>query len=261
MGGNAGRFVWYDLMTTDKGAAEAFYPKVTGWGTQLWDGGSDEMPPYTMWTAGDRPIGGVNHLPEAARAEGARPHWIAYVEVDDVDDTLSRAESKGASVVMQATDMPGVGRMAVFTDPQGAMLAIFTPESHTPAHDGDYAPGDVSWHELATTDSQAAWEFYRDLFGWERTRSHEMGEGGAYDMFGTDGLELGGMFVKPDEMPGPPTWVYYAIVDDLDASVAAVVDGGGTVVVEPMEVPGGDRIAQFVDPQGAFFALHEKASS
>ncbi len=86
-----------------------------------------------------------------------------------------------------------------------------------------------------------------------------MGPGGIYQIYGHKGAPLGGMFNKPDEMPGPPMWLYYVSVDDVNQSVEKVTALGGQVLNGPMEVPGGDLIAQCVDPQGALFALHSKS--
>ena len=88
--GSRGRFVWYDLMTTDPKPAEAFYTKVIGWGTQEFEG-----MPYTMWTANGRSVGGVGTLKAAA---GTPPHWLAYVAVPDVDATAKEIESRGGKV-------------------------------------------------------------------------------------------------------------------------------------------------------------------
>ena len=67
------------------------------------------------------------------------------------------------------------------------------------------------------------------------------------------------MFAKPAEMLGPPTWLHYVRVDSTDAAAARVTANGGTVINGPMDVPGGGRIAQCVDPQGAIFAVHSSA--
>jgi uncharacterized protein len=69
---------------------------------------------------------------------------------------------------------------------------------------------------------------------------------------------MGGMFNKTAEMPGPPAWTHYVMVDSVDRAVDAVKARGGQVLVGPMEVPGGDWIAQCMDPQGAVFAVHAK---
>ena len=83
-----------------------------------------------------------------------------------------------------------------------------------------------------------------------------MGDGAIYQLFGRGEGPLGGMFNRPDEMSGPPMWLYYITVDDMNSAVARVVELGGQVVNGPMEVPGGDFIAQCLDPQGALFAVH-----
>lgn len=252
-----GRFVWYDLMTNDPKAAQDFYGPLIGWGTQKWEEGDQ---PYTMWTNKEKPLGGVMELPEEAKAAGAPPHWMAYVEVDDVEQTVAKVEEAGGSVLHAATDVPGAGWFAVLTDPQGAAFAIYksaNPESQD-STDKDQI-GRFSWNELATTDYKGAFSFYSELFGWEPQEAMDMGPGGIYQIYGQSGAPLGGMFNKPDEMPGPPMWLYYVSVKDVNESVAQVTELGGQVLNGPMEVPGGDLIAQCVDPQGALFALHSKS--
>jgi len=251
-----GRWVWYDLMTTDPQAATRFYSDVVGWGTQKW---KDDQP-YTMFTADAGPIGGAMELPEAARASGAPPHWMAYIGTDDIEGSTHRAEELGATVLVEPQDIPEVGRFAVFSDPQGAVFALFAPDGEMPVDDGQPGVRRFSWNELATTDHEAAFDFYSKLAGWDRTSEFDMGPQGSYQMYGQKGMPYGGMFRKPAEMPGPPSWIYYARVDDLDDAVERVRAGGGQVLNGPMEVPGGDRIAQCTDPQGAFFALHEQKS-
>jgi predicted enzyme related to lactoylglutathione lyase len=154
-----------------------------------------------------------------------------------------------------------VGRFAVMSDPQGAVFAIFTPAGQAPGHEGAPELGEFSWHELATTEPPAAFRFYEKLFGWEKTTAMEMGELGTYQMYGRAGVELGGIFPKPPQMPGPPAWLHYIMVDDADKAAEITTASGGTVVNGPMDVPGGDRIAQLMDPHGAFFALHMAAAA
>jgi len=90
-----GRFVWYDLMTTDPGAATEFYTKVAGWGTQAWEGSAT---PYTMWTVQNAPLGGViQMMPDLVGK--MPPHWVGYVAVPNVDETAAQAESLGGTVL------------------------------------------------------------------------------------------------------------------------------------------------------------------
>jgi predicted enzyme related to lactoylglutathione lyase len=252
-----GRFVWYDLMTDDPKAAQGFYGPLIGWETQEWEGG--DMP-YTMWTNKETPLGGVMELPEEAKAAGAPPHWMAYVSVDNVEQTVAKVKEAGGSVLHEATEIPGAGSFAVLTDPQGAAFAIYTPADEDGQESaGEGQIGRFSWNELATTDYKGAFSFYSDLFGWEPQEAMDMGPGGIYQIYGQGGTPLGGMFNKPDEMPGPPMWLYYMSVEDVNDSVKKVAELGGQVLNGPMEVPGGDLIAQCVDPQGALFAIHSKS--
>lgn len=149
-----------------------------------------------------------------------------------------------------------VGRFAIIQDPQGAHLAVFTPNSAMTLHDNT-KHGEFSWNELMTTDHKAAFQFYNELFGWEKLQSHDMGPMGEYLIYGTKGKTLGGMMTKGKDMPMPSAWIFYIHVDNLDQAVERVKKGGGQIVNGPMDVPGGDRIAQAKDPQGAMFALHE----
>lgn len=253
MSNHRGRFVWYELMTTDTEAAKGFYRHVTGWGVQAYkDGG------YQMWTSGGASLGGLMTLPEDAKKMGAPPHWLAYVGVDDVDASTKQATELGGQVFVPPQDIPEIGRFSIIADPQGAVIALFKSEQAMPLPEGPAKPGRFSWHELVTSDAGAAWSFYSALFGWEKTEAMDMGGGNMYQMYGTGGVTLGGIFTKPPEMPAPPHWLYYVHVPDINEALAAVKANGGQVLSGPMEVPGGDLVAQCMDPQGAAFALHAK---
>jgi predicted enzyme related to lactoylglutathione lyase len=260
-----GRFVWYELMTTDPAAAQAFYTDVVGWGTAPFEGAPI---PYTMWMKGETPVGGVFEIPAESGEGSIPPHWMGHVGVPDVDGTAERVKELGGRVIMGPDDVPNVGRFVVFADPQGAVIAAFKGLQEMSTEDANPQPGDVSWHELATTDHEGAFDFYSDLFGWEKQQAMDMGEAGVYQMYGRGDRMLGGMYNKsaglpdPDKLkaePGPPAWLYYFRVGDLDVAVRKVKAKGGKIVVEPMEVPGGSRIAVGFDPQGAAFGLHQSA--
>jgi predicted enzyme related to lactoylglutathione lyase len=209
-----------------------------------------------MWTADGTPIGGLMVLPDEARQLGAPPHWLPYIAVPDVEASVAQAKGRNGKVYVEPQDVPTVGRFAVLADPHGAVFAVFSPAAEVPGHDGEPKPGEFSWHELATTNWQTAWNFYHALFGWEQTEAMDMGPGGVYQMFGRAGRTLGGMYNKPPEMEAAPHWLCYAKVKSADGAAEQVKANGGQVLNGPMAVPGGDRIAQCLDPQGAAFAVH-----
>jgi predicted enzyme related to lactoylglutathione lyase len=247
-----GRFVWYDLMTSDVEGAARFYADIIGWGTVPWEGQRQ----YMIWTNEDVPLGGLMALPDEARSSGATPHWLCYVAVPDTDSAVDRAVELGGTVLVSPTLIPGSGRFAVLQDPQQAVFAMFTPIERQYRSEGTPAVGEFSWHELAVTDHVAAFEFYCELFGWEKAEAYDMGEMGIYQMYACAGTKapLGGMFDKPSDMS--TGWLLYVRVDDVQRVVEKVLEMGGRVLNGPMAVPGEDIVAQCVDPQGAVFALH-----
>ena len=171
-----GKFVWYELMTTDTKAAEAFYRNVIGWNAQ--DSGMPGMS-YTIWSAGEAPIGGLMEVPKEARDAGARPGWIGYVEVDNVDASAAKAKQDGGTIHRAADDIPGVGRFAVIADPRrcGALPVQGNVRTANAAA-GAGTPGTVGWHELYAADLDAAFAFYAKLFGWTKAEHHDMGPDG-----------------------------------------------------------------------------------
>ena len=248
------RFVWYELMTTDHDAAEAFYRGVVGWKTA--DAGHPGLR-YTILSAGDRGMGGLMAIPDEAQGAGARPGWLGYVGVPDTDAAAKRIVEAGGSLHRGPDDIPDVGRFAVVTDPGGALFQLLTPlpREDAPPPADPATPGLVSWHELhSSLGQEKAFRFYADQFGWETADLMDMGPMGKYRIFAADGVPLGGMMDKPDDVPAS-AWGFYVNVDGLDAAIRRIEAHGGQVLMGPHEVPGGSWIVQAVDPQGASFAL------
>ncbi len=245
-----GRFVWYELNTTDLDAAIRFYGHVTGW---TFDGATDGPHAYPHIRGSQGHLGGVTRLQEPAKAMGVPPHWMGYVEVADVDATLAKLQALGGTLHFGPMDLPGTGRFAVVADPQGAAFSLYRAAKEEPERDLRQ-PGEFNWHELATSDHHAAFAFYSELFGWEKKGEFDMGPMGTYLLFGLGDKQLGGIFKRPPEMP-VSAWLYYIMVADVDAALQRAVDGGAKLLNGPMPVPGGARIVQLLDPQGALFAL------
>jgi predicted enzyme related to lactoylglutathione lyase len=252
MATNTGRFVWYEDLAKDPKAAIDFYSDVVGWKTQPFEGNKD----YVMWVGSQGPLGGVMKLPDEVAKMGAPPHWMAHVEVENVDATAAQAKKLGGKVYKEPEDIPTVGRFAVIGDPQGASISIFTPSNTMNLHDTS-KEGEFCWNELLTSDSDAAFNFYSKLFGWKILQDMDMGPMGTYHVFGIGDRQMGGMMTTPKGSPMPPMWIYYTETPDLDAALERAKKRGATVMNGPMDVPGGGRIAQLKDPQGAAFALHQ----
>lgn len=246
------RFVWFDLITPDADAAKRFYSDVIGWKVHKAPGADG----YEMWVAGKDEIGGLMASSSETRGAGSTPSWMGYISTDDIEGSTKKAQKLEGRIVTPPRDIPDVGKFAVLADPQGAIFALFQPKGGGEGPD-PRAPGHFGWSELNTTDWKSAWKFYSGLFGWEKTGSMDMGpELGEYFMFGTDPQRsMGGMSNAAKMMKAPAHWLHYANVKSVDEVVEVIPKKGGKVLNGPMEVPGGDRIAQCVDPQGAYFAI------
>jgi predicted enzyme related to lactoylglutathione lyase len=258
----ANPFIWYELMTTDRKAAEAFYGAVVGWEGGEWQGKDGEMPavPYSLMGPGHHRVAGAMDMPDHLKKAGVPPHWGGYVYAADVAATAERASALGGSVHVPPTDIPGVGRFAVIADPQGAVINVMTPGSpEAPPAPAPGTKGLCGWHELFTTDQAGAFSFYSALFGWEKVRGHDMGAMGVYDILSIDGQELIGTFPKPPMVP-QPCWTFYFTVPDIGAAADRVKASGGEMLMGPHQVPGGSWILTGRDPQGAVFALLQPAA-
>jgi uncharacterized protein len=242
----ANNFVWYELVTSDTAAAEAFYGKVVGWDAQAFDGGGQS---YKILSMKGKGVGGLMPLPEGM----SQPFWMGYVGTSDIDAAVAKLKGAGG-VVHRAFGIPNVGRIALVADPQGVGFAMIQGASDRPSEAFDQsAPGHGNWHELHTTDWRAAFAFYAGQFGWTKGAALDMGAMGTYQLFQADGVQIGGMMNSPN-FPRP-MWLYYFGTGNIDDAAKRVTDDGGAILHGPSEVPGGGFIIQARDPQGAMFAL------
>ena len=255
MAGSRGRFIWYELLTTDVEGAKAFYGEVVGWKFESAPGPME----YTLLYAGEQRAAGLMLLPDEAKKMGAPPSWLGYIRVENAEQAVKQVVELGGKQMGSMHNMPEVGSFGVVADPQGAVFGLFALDMANAPERGEPGPGEVAWHELNTTDHQAAWKFYSKLAGWQHTESFEMGpEMGTYFMFesGKGEPTRGGMSNMAKVHGFPPHWTYYIGVTDIDAAAKRIDALGGKVLNGPMEVPGGDRILQATDPEGAMFALY-----
>jgi predicted enzyme related to lactoylglutathione lyase len=243
-------FIWYELCTSNPHKAAEFYGAVVGWTLQ--DSGQEGMD-YKMWLADGEAVGGLLEITPDMALGGMEDGWLGYVDVADLDASVSDIVAAGGHSHMAQT-VPDVGRMSMVSDPQGALFYVMTPENTgTSTAFAARRHGHGGWNELHTTDAPAAATFYRDLLGWIPDVSHDMGEMGSYLTFNAGGEAIAGMFNSPG-FP-KPRWLYYFNVGDIDDAKARVEAAGGKVNAGPMPVPTGQWMINASDPQGAVFGL------
>jgi len=255
-----GSFIWYELMTTDATAAAKFYGAVVGWKiadrSEPLDGDLD----YRMIGRSDGGYnGGVLALTADMVEHGARPTWLGYLHVADVDVAVQAIEADGGRLLMARKDLP-VGAIAMVADPMGTPFYVMAPipppgkpDAKSDVFDAATAQH-VRWNELASPDQPRAEQFYAKHFGFEFKDSMPMGAMGSYDFIDHGGVRLGAIAQKPPQGPNAG-WLFYIGVRSITAAQAAIEKGGGTVTHGPHEVPGGDWVLIAVDPQGAAFGV------
>ena len=255
-----GSFIWYELMTPDPAAAAKFYGSVVGWkisdSPNLQPGGND----YRMIVRSDGGnLGGVLKLTTDMQQHGARPIWLAYLNVKDVDAALKAIEADGGKTLMPKMTLP-VGEIAMAADPMGSpfyvMRPIPPPDKPNAASDvfDPHATQRVRWNELASPDLTRAKTFYAKHFGFAFNESMPMGERGDYCFIDHGGLRLGAIMQKPPQSP-LGIWLFYFGVPSIMAAKRAIETGGGKSMMGPHEVPTGDWIIIATDPQGAAFGV------
>jgi hypothetical protein len=183
-------------------------------------------------------------------ASGVPAVWNTYIATDDVDAAAARAADAGGAVALAPFDVPGAGRVSFVADPSGATVALWEARGHIGAHRVN-EPNALIWNELVSADLELALPFYETVLGVTATTA-PAGEGQYTTLYVGDSEVAGATPPMADGVPSH--WhVWFAVVN-ADAAVAAATDGGGRVVVAPMDVPIG-RIATVADPQGAVFSV------
>jgi predicted enzyme related to lactoylglutathione lyase len=253
----SGDFIWYELMTSDADGAKAFYDAVVGWDIGE---GVPEYGGYRMiGTSDGKSAGGLLPLTDEMQEHGARPTWLGYINVADVDRAVTDIEAAGGKSLMPAFDIPNIGRIAMVLDPQGAPFYVMKPipPAGEPNAQSDVFSSDaqqrIGWNELSTSDPAAARAFYTEQFGWGTNDFMDMGEMGEYRFIDHQGKRLGALCGL---MPGgQPKWRFYIRVPSIAGAKATAESKGGTIAMGPHQVPTGEWILIGTDPQGAEFAL------
>jgi predicted enzyme related to lactoylglutathione lyase len=263
---------WIDTSHPDPEAAAAFYTGLFGWEVE------DVMPPgsdgkYFMARIRGGDVAGIGGL-----AEGAPPvaMWNTYVWVESADETSAQVKDAGGTIIAEPFDVMDAGRMAVFSDPEGAVFCVWQPSRHRGAQVVNEA-GSLNFNNLNTRDAGAAKSFYGAVFGWGTMPMGGGAEGWTLPGYG-DHLELlnPGTLERmasmgapagfadvvatlnpiPEERGGPANWSVTFAVADADATTRKASELGGKVLAGPFDAPW-VRMAVITDPQGAAFTASQ----
>jgi len=245
---------WVELSSPDPEASAAFYGELMGWEAAE-PGPTEETGGYRMFEQGEQSVGGLmGHM-----EEGQPTAWATYVSVDDADETADKVRAAGGGVIVEPMDVMDIGRMAVFSDPTGAVFGVWQPKTFKGA-DLVNEPNSLCWNEVLTRDAAADKAFYPAVFGWTATRPSFEGAPESYTVWLLGDHPVAGMMQMTDEYfppEVPPHWNVCFAVADADATVAKARELGATIIQEPMDMPIG-RFAGLIDPQGAAFTVMQQ---
>lgn len=247
---------WVDLMATDLDAAKDFYENVFGWElTDEFDDGGNRV--YVMAHLDGKAVAGLGQVPPGMDMPSV---WNTYIASADLAATTKAVEGAGGTVIMPQMQVMEAGHMAVFADPAGAAFSAWQPANHIGAEVGNIA-NTYSWNELMSRDVDTAKAFYAEVFGW-KYEVQKMPTGDYNVITGGENGGLGGLMAMPPEVPKmvPSHWGVYFTVEDLNASIAAVSDNDGQIVMDPMELPGIGQMATVHDNNHAAFTLMQPES-
>ncbi len=248
-----GSFSWVDVVTKDYAEAVRFYGALFGWTCTEARAGEGQETPYGLFRLDGKNVAGIGEMSAEMKANGNPCVWNNYVTVDDIDETLAAVTEGGGAVLFPRTEVTAEGgALAFFTDPEGAVLALWEAGAMT-GSEVRGCPGTFCRNEFNTRNLAKASAFYGTLFGWQFVVNPDFP--GMYRLIENNGARNGGMLqMNADWGDMPAHWMTYFQVDDVDAACSVVTEAGGKVCFPPFDVSNG-RIGIIQDPSGAVFTI------
>ncbi|MEU1850989.1 VOC family protein [Streptomyces sp. NPDC019990] len=238
---------WVSLMVHDLAATEEFYGELFGWEFRP---GSQQLGPYVRALLDGREVAGLGRLPPEHHLSTA---WTPYFASQNADRTAESVRSCGGTIGVGPLDAADAGRLAIGSDPSGAVFGVRQAAAHLEASVSG-VPGALAWNELLTYESASVAKFYRTVFGHEE--EPVVSAGSDYVTLRRDGRPVAGIHGLGHALPCDrgPHWVTYFQVADVDDALERLLRLGGSVL-EPARDTTRGRSATVADPEGARFAL------
>lgn len=251
-GNDSGMPSWVDLTSPDPVATVRFYSELFGW--DPWSlGPADITGGYVVFRFHGRDVAGVSR----SRADQASS-WTIYFGVRDADETERAVIANGGSTLVPPTERADNRRMALLSDPEGAVFGVWEADPH-PDDDATGSLGTMCWQQLMSRDVAGASAFYGAVFDWIATPHVSVTPYGSsmYAVLSQSGRDVAGMVqIDPSWSASLPAhWMVYFAVEDCDAAAAHAVELGGELSIEPDKLLDLGRTAVLGDPHGAVFSV------
>ena len=250
-----GEFCWAELYTQNMENAVPFYQSLFGWQTKTVP--IDTNQNYTFFNVGEKGIAGGFEINSEMKAHNFSPQWNSYILVEDIQKSVAKAKSLGAEVLKDVSDVMDMGKMAILTDPTGAIISLWQNLKPTANESlSKLTPGTIGWNELITSDIEKATEFYSKLFNWS-PEVEEFQPGSTYTTFLNNGIPVAGMVKYMEGGAVGSRWSVYFTVDNIEESMNIAVDNGADICFAPIDIEGVGRFTMVRDPEEVFFSIME----
>jgi uncharacterized protein len=244
-----GKIVWHDLLTDDVNSVKSFYGGLFGW---KFDNSGDPEAVYTTILFNGNPIGGIVQLEKKDGEVEYASQWMEYISVDDVDKVIEEAKKQNCKVYREPFDIMNRGRIAIFADIRGALIAVVNSSTGDP-EDVEVEYNNWFWDELWTDDMNKSIEFYKSLFNYT-TEEYKTRSDNDYVILRTKEKRRAGVLKIPfDDVK--PNWLPYVAVKDVKEVENKAKEMGGDILVSSEGIIGNDA-SIIADPSGAVFTIH-----
>lgn len=244
---------WVSLMVHGLDATQEFYNALFGW---EFVPGPQQLGPYVRALLDGREVAGIGQLPPDRHLPVA---WTTYLATDDADETAETIRCCGGTVAVGPLDAGEAGRMAICSDPSGAVFGVWQAERHHGAAAAG-THGTPVWNELLTYETSTVGKFYRTVFRYDV----EPVVSADFDFLTLrlDGRPVASLHGVGTGLPRDrgAHWMTYFEVGDADAAAGLVTELGGRLLRPPWDDATG-RLALVADPEGAVFTIVHSAPS
>lgn len=245
-------FSWIDLGTNDTKSAIEFYSELFGWKIIETSSSGNAMD-YIIFTLNNKPVAAIYELMPEQKQANLPPYWGSYIEVENIEEVLQKAEQLGAKIINKATEVSNEGKFAVVSDPEGAVFCLWQSRDYKGSA-YKYQHGSLCWNELGARNPSAHEHFYNNLFGWT-SKTTIMGMG-PYTVYSIGETATAGMYQMSEEMKEiPPHWLVYFEIENMDKAMEFITAKGGEILMPKLFIESVGYYAIARDPQGAVFGL------
>lgn len=243
---------WADLAPKDVAKTSAFYTEIFGW---EYTEGEEQYNYYSNATKDGRTVVGMSPQPPGADMP---VFWTIYLATDDVAMTTKKAVEAGGTSIMEPMQVGPFGHMALVQDTTGAMVGFWQGGDHLGYQVTD-EPGTITWTDYMCHNLDDARPFYKECFGYDFKNANMSGMTYDFVNLGDDTVAGMGEYDKGQENI-PAAWTITFEVEDMDATVAKIVELGGGIVSKPVEFEFG-RMAIVTGLEGEVFGLRSPGAA